>query len=369
MATSGAATSARACSSGSKRQPGHPYHTDTNQDFRLGDLGLYIDANLRPVRWLALRGGVRGDVFTFDVHDNCAVQSIEHPNPNEPLFGQSCYSEQNFGAYRDPDQRASTVSAAYMPRGSILVGPFWGLSATASAGQGVRSIDPIYITQDAKTPFASVSAYEGGLTFSHRLADTVDVAASSVFFDTKVDHDLIFSQTVGRNTLAGPTTRLGSASTLRLTGSFYDLGANLTYVRATFDDTHLLVPYVPDLVFRGDTAIFATLPWRWARWWDKPLFASLAVGVTYVGPRPLPYGERSDTIFTLDASATLRWWIFETGFSAQNLLDAKYRLGEYNYASDFHSQSSPTLVPVREFTAGPPLLFLWSFAIHYGDRR
>jgi hypothetical protein len=346
-----------------------PYSTDTDQDFRLGDLGLYLDANLRPLRWLSLRGGVRADVFTFDVHDNCAVQSIEHPNPNEPLFGQSCFSEQNFGAYREPDQRASTVSAAYMPRGSILLGPWRGFGLTASAGQGVRSIDPIYITQDAKTPFASTTAYESGLTFARRFAETIDLSVSSVFFDTKVDHDLIFSQTVGRNTLAGPTTRLGSASTLRLTGPFYDLGVNLTYVNATFDDTHLLVPYVPDLVFRGDSALFGTLPWRWTRFYDKPVWASLAVGVTYVGPRPLPYGARSDTIFTVDASATLRWWMFETGISAQNLLDTKYRLGEYNYASDFHSQPFPTLVPVRQFTAGPPLTFLWSFAIHYGDRR
>jgi iron complex outermembrane receptor protein len=103
------------------------------------------------------------------------------------------------------------------------------------------------------------------------------------------------------------------------------------------------------------------------------VFASLAAGITYVGPRPLPYGARSDTIFTIDASATLRWWLFETGFSAQNLLDTKYRLGEYNYASYFPlpgtQQPFSTLVPVRHFTAGPPLTFLWSFAIHYGDRR
>ena len=140
-------------------------------------------------------------------------------------------------------------------------------------------------------------------------------------------------------------------------------------MHATFDDTHLLVPYVPDLVFRGDAALFGELPWRWARWLDKPVFASLAAGITYVGPRPLPYGARSDTIFTIDASATLRWWMFETGIAAQNLLDAQYRLGEYNYASDFHSQPFPTLVPVRHFTAGAPLTFLWSLAIHYGDRR
>jgi hypothetical protein len=40
--------------------------------------------------------------------------------------------------------------------------------------------------------------------------------------------------------------------------------------------------------------------------------------------------------------------------SGQNIFDAKYRLGEYNYASDFHSAPEPTLVPQRHFTAGAP---------------
>jgi hypothetical protein len=129
------------------------------------------------------------------------------------------------------------------------------------------------------------------------------------------------------------------------------------------------VPYVPDLVLRGDGALFGDLPWRWARWHDRPVFASLALGVTYVGPRPLPFGERSQSIFTVDAGVSLRWWFIETGIAAQNLLDTKYRLGEYNYASDFHSQTQPTLVPARAFTAGAPLTFMWSLALHYGDRR
>src|SRR5262249_29528379 len=150
------------------------------------------------------------------------------------------------------------------------------------------------------------------------------------------------------------------------TGPFYDLAANLTYVRATFDDTGLLVPYVPDLVLRADTALFGQLPWRWTRWRGKPLFGSLAAGITYVGPRPLPYGTRSDTIFTIDVNASLRWWIFEAQLAITNLANARYRLGEYNYASDFHSQPFPTLVPVRHFSAGTPQTILFSFAIHYG---
>ena len=103
--------------------------------------------------------------------------------------------------------------------------------------------------------------------------------------------------------------------------------------------------------------------------WGKPLFASIAAGLTYVGPRPLPYGERSDTIFTLDASVDFRWWIFETSIAAQNLLDTQYRLGEYNYASDFHCSRSRRWCRCASSAPAPPLTVLWSFAIHYGDRR
>ena len=86
----------------------------------------------------------------------------------------------------------------------------------------------------------------------------------------------------------------------------------------------------------------------------RPLFGALSAGVTYVGRRALPYGERSDTIFTVDASATVFWKIFELGFMATNLFNRQYRLAEFNYASDFHGEAQPTLVPARHFAAGAP---------------
>jgi len=348
---------------------GHPYHTDTNLDSTLGDVGLYADANLRLLRWLSVRGGARGDLFTYNVDDVCAVHSVEHPSQTNPPGDQSCLSQQNFGAYRDPNQQVTTVGSAFMPRASLIVGPFWGMSASVSAGKGVRSIDPSYVTQDARTPFASIKAYEGGLTYEHALASGIELGARSALFETTVDRDLIFSQTVGRNVLGGATRRLGSASSLRVTGPFYDLASNFTYVKATFDDTHLLIPYVPDLVVRGDGALFGNLPWFAERLRGKPLRASLGTGVTYVGPRPLPYGDRSDRIFTLDGSLSMGWSFVDVALSAQNLLDARYRLGEYNYASDFHSQAFPTLVPVRHFSAGPPRTVMLSVTLNYGDIR
>ncbi|MEO7037205.1 MAG: TonB family protein [Polyangiaceae bacterium] len=348
---------------------GHPYHTDIDLDSTLGDLGLYADANLRFTRWLAFRGGVRGDLFTFSVNNNCAVQSVEHPSPSNPPGDQPCLSQQNFGAFREPNQRVTTVSSAYMPRASLIIGPFWGVSGSVSGGKGVRSIDPIYVTQDAKTPFASISAYEGGLSYQHQISDRVELGVRSALFETTVDRDLIFSQTAGRNVLGGATTRVGSANSARLTGPSYDVATNLTYVKATFADTGLLIPYVPDLVVRGDAAVHGELPWWWAHWDGRAVRASVAVGVTYVGPRPLPYGSRSDTIFTIDNNLTLGWSFAELSLSVQNLLDTEYRLGEFNYASDFHSQSFPTLVPVRHFSAGAPRTFLFSLALNYGASK
>ena len=347
----------------------HPYKTETDLSARLGNIGLYADLNLRFAHWLALRGGIRGEVFTYDIDDHCAVQSIDHPSPSRPLYDASCFDQEGVGQHREPNQRASTVAAAYMPRGSLLVGPFYGVGITASAGQGVRSIDPIYVAQDQSAPFVRITSYEGGVTFQKRFKNYIDVAARSVAFYTGVERDLIFSQTVGRNTLAGPTTRVGSASSVRLTGPFFDLAASLTYVRATFVDDGLLIPYVPDLVFRADTAIFGDLPWKRAKIWNKPIHAAVAAGISYVGPRPLPYGERSDRIVTLDTNLSVGWWLFDLGLNVTNLLGNQYQLGAYNYASDFGSGSSPTLVPVRHFTAGAPRTVLFSLAVHYGGDR
>jgi iron complex outermembrane receptor protein len=39
---------------------GEPYATDTNVESTLGDLGLYADTALRPVKWVTVRGGLRG---------------------------------------------------------------------------------------------------------------------------------------------------------------------------------------------------------------------------------------------------------------------------------------------------------------------
>jgi outer membrane receptor protein involved in Fe transport len=60
------------------------------------------------------------------------------------------------------------------------------------------------------------------------------------------------------------------------------------------------------------------------------------------------------------------WSAFTVRLAATNLFNAKYKLGEYNYASDFHSQAAPTLAPERSFTAGAPQIIMLSLAVTLG---
>ncbi len=341
---------------------GHPYATETNLDSDLGDIGLYGDANLAATKWLSLRGGARADLFTYDVQDACAAHDVSHPSAVNPPIDQSCLDQQDFGRPRQPNQRSSTASTALLPRASLVLGPFSHLSFTTSYGQGVRSVDPGYISQDVKTPFASVVAYEGGAAYAGAVKDN-SIVVRSVFFQTHVDKDLVFSETAGRNVLGNGTTRTGWSGSGRVTGSFFDESANVTFVRSSYDDTHLLVAYVPDVVLRSDTALFTELPIRIE---GQRVRGTLGTGLTYVGPRALPFGQRSQDTFTLDASATLTWTHYELGLLATNLTDRRNRLGEYNYASDFHSQAQPTLVPQRHFTAGAPREVFATFAVNFG---
>jgi len=344
-------------------QSNAPYHKDLDLDSRLADIGLYADANLTPWKYLIVRGGVRADLFTYDINNNCAVQSVRRPAAERPPGDASCYDQQDFGKYREPTERNSTTGTAVMPRVSVLLGPWKGATLSAAYGYGVRSIDPQYVTESLKTPFASIQAGEAGAAWSPR-TELVDLTGRAAFFLTRVDKDLLFSEQAGRSILGGSTTRLGGLVAARARGPWFDLSANGTLTQSKFDDTNTLVPYVPDLVLRLDAAIFHDAPWALM---GAPLRGTLGAGITYVGRRALPLGARSDSIFTLDANLEVKWRWLTLGVAATNLLDAQYRLGEYNFASDFQTTGVlPTLVPSRLFSAGAPRSILVSLAVNLG---
>jgi TonB family protein len=339
-----------------------PYRTDVDLGANLGNLAVYGELTLRPVRRVSLKVGARSESFWFDVLDRCAVQSVSRPSASDPPGDDSCLDQQRFGQHREPSQRSSTASSKVMPRATLTFGPVEHFSYSVSYGTGVRSIDPVYVSQDIATPFASIQSADGGVAYARDLG-SVSVAARSIFFLTHVDRDLVFSETEGRSVLANGTTRTGWNGLIRLRGSFFDQNANVSLVKSRFDDTGLLVPYSPDLVVRSDTAFFGDLPIEVG---GSAVRGTFSVGAGYVGHRALPYGQRSDTIFTLDSGASARFRGYELELQVTNLLDSRYRSAELNYVSDFRSQPLPTLVPARHFAAGAPRQVFLSFAVTLG---
>jgi len=355
-----------------------PYKTNADYTSTLGDIGVYVDGNVHILPWLGLRGGVRADTFLFDVLNNCAVTQVGTPNVAVPDIDLSCQSQSPSGVYREPFQRTTAASGAIMPRGTLVVGPFQHFELSASIGNGVRSVDPSDVAQGLATPFVTVESEDLGVSYANDLSDTMSLTAKSVFFNTHVDQDLIFDPTAGRSTLSSGSTRTGWSGSMRLLGSFLDIAANATVVKAVFDSSGLcapycglLVPYVPDLVLRGDAAFFHALPWKLA---ELPIKGIIGYGVSYVGRRPLPYGDVSDITFVSDASVGLGWSVFNLRLSGQNLFNSQYKLGEYNYASSFCAPGSgcpgrpaePTLAPERSFTAGAPRQIMLSLSATLG---
>lgn len=342
-----------------------PYARDYDLDSKLTDIGAYADLNLSLAPWLTVRGGVRGEVLTYDVLDLCAQKTVRRPSAEDPPGDASCLSQRDLGLYRDPTERNSASGGAFMPRGTLLVGPFAGLTLSAAAGNGVRSIDPQFISENLKTPFASIFAWEGGANWQGR-SETVDANVRAVIFGTRVDKDLIFNAQEGRGVIGGSTSRLGGLLAARVRGEFFDVSGNVTYVQSKFDDTNLLVPYVPDFVGRLDAGLFHALP-KWQPL-GSPIKGRAGLGVTYVGRRALPFGQRSDVIFVIDLSAEVAWKLLSLGFSATNLLDTRYKQVELNYASDFHTGGSlPSLVPALHFAAGAPRAVMITLGVHLGD--
>jgi len=324
-----------------------PYRKELDLASQVSNVGLYVDGELSPFGWLTLRGGARADLFHYQVENRCAL-TTQTSFGGDPLDTE-CFASDRLG-YRSPDQTTTTAASLIQPRATLLAGPFWGVQLSASYGRGARSIDPQYINQDLATPFAVADAFEVGAAFTRSL-DVADVTLRTVLFRTHVDKDLFFNETEGRNTLANGTTRSGWSGSARATGTFWDVAGNLTLVSASFDDTGLSVPYTPGVVARADGVLFGDLPLSLDR---VALTGSLGVGASFIGQRPLPYDERSNRTFLVDAGASLGWRALSLGLIATNLLDRRYWLGEYNYVSDFRGQPYPTRVAARHGSAGEP---------------
>ncbi|HEX2877650.1 MAG TPA: TonB-dependent receptor [Polyangiaceae bacterium] len=308
-------------------------HPGVRAKVRASDVAGYIDASLRPMRRVTLRGGLRADGLSYLTEDR---------------GGKSA------------GQTRSALGAQLSKRGTldVIVAP--GLNAVASYGEGFRSPQARSLGDGETTPFTRVVSYEAGLRFR----DASRFQASLAAYHTRLSDDLVFDHATARNELVPATSRTGmSASVVAQPSRWLVSSTSVTYTRAVFTDgdaqyvAGALLPYVPQVVARSELALTPSL----GKLFQREVQTHVGWGFTYLARRPLPYAEMGHDVFLTDARASVRVGPVETGLEAFNLFNANWYDGEFVYASAFSGAAS--LVPVRHVTVGPPRSLFWTLAI------
>ena len=326
-----------------------PYSIVFDREFDILNLAGWMRTELRPLSWLAVRGGVRLETFSFGVNDL-----------NLPPADRE--------GERVDNQTTGSFGFALNPRVTLELRPFSGLSLLGSYGQGTRSTDAAALSDDETAPFATAQEAEAG--FRYALSDPegknrLRIQGAYVF--AAIDRDLVFEPAAGRNVLVGSSTRHAflAAVQARFQG-WLDALVNVGYTNATLDDTGEQIPYIPEVVVRADVAAHAPL-FSWTVG-GRAVEGQLGLGLTYVPGRPLPFQAFGDAFVLLSASAQVRVSHFAVGIEGRNLLDREYRQAEFNYASNFRGPTIPgSRTPERHFVAGEPLFVGASVTVFVED--
>ncbi|HSN98188.1 MAG TPA: TonB-dependent receptor, partial [Candidatus Nanopelagicales bacterium] len=310
-----------------------PTETLVDARVRATNVAGWLDAAIRPLPRLLLRGGLRADGLHFATID------------------------EREGA--DQARSAQGLHLGGKGTADITIAP--GLHAVASFGQGFRSPQARSLGDGERTPFTRVLSGEAGLRYG---GDAI--RASAAVFHTRLSDDLVFDERIGRNEPSPATARTGVAldfvanPTPWLTSSL-----GMTYTRAVFSESGErygegdLLPYVPQVVVRADLALTPRL----ATIAGHGLMGRVGGGATLLHRRPLPFGEVGHDALVADVGAALRWRWVELAVDTYNLLDARWFDSEFVYASSFDPGSAPERLPARHVTVGPPRIVMFSLSL------
>jgi outer membrane receptor protein involved in Fe transport len=270
-----------------------------------------------------------------------------------------------------PGYRRSAQGLAAGPRASLEYKALPWLSLLAAYGEGYRSPQARLLADGETAPFTKVHSGDAGLRF--HFGDPLEMAVSGYW--TRLSDDIAFDASEGALTRIGPTERLG--------GTFYALSRPadwmLTSLSVTYVHAVLLapppasaaepnppyvpgqaVPYVPPVVVRVDSTARRELLRDLA---GHPLQGRIGVGLSFLGGRPLPYGQTAVPVGLIDASLGLGWGIFQLGVEGYNLLNQNYAASEYSFVSNWSPASPPSRLPARHIAAGSPLTILGTLGV------
>jgi outer membrane receptor protein involved in Fe transport len=308
-----------------------PTGTTSDSDVLEASYAPFVKAEVQPISWVRLVGGLRSETFMFDVRNRCAT----------------C-AEQPAGR---------TSSGIVLPKMNLILGPWAGTEFFANYGEGFHSNDARSAVAMGSSPLARAKNYEVGVRSKPWGPEGVELIATLWQLDLK--SELVFVGDEGTTEIRGATRRQGMEVAARgqIWGPLYFNGS-VTWTKAEFRNGDA-IPLAPEVTAYGAALLR----------WPKNLTSQLQA--TYLGVRPLieDRSVNAPSWITFDLSeryqlpVKLSYGRLEAFFFIRNLFNTQWEQAIFAFESQLRNETGP--VSDIHIVPGNPRTFLGGVAWHF----
>ncbi len=308
-----------------------PLGTTVDSTISEASYAPFLKLELQPTPWLRLSGGVRTEVFTFDVRNRCAG-CAEQPAGN-------------------------TSSGLVLPKMNVILGPWFGTEFFANYGEGYHSNDARSAVAQVASPLAKARNYEVGVRSKPWGPEGVELVATLWALDLK--QELVFVGDEGTTEIRGASRRRGMEVAARgqVWGPLYFNGS-VTWTKAEFTNGNA-IPLAPEVTAYGALLLR----------WPEGLISQLQA--TYLGVRPLveDRSAKAPPWTTLDLSERYQLPVklphgrLEAFLFVQNLLNTKWEQATFYFDSRLRNEAAA--VADTHFVPGNPRFVMAGLAWYF----
>jgi len=309
----------------------NPLSPTTDSDVLEASYAPFLKTEFQPTQWMRVSGGVRSEVFTFDVRNRCPT-CIDQPE-------------------------GRTTSSIVLPKANLILGPWLRTEWFANYGEGYHSNDARSAVAPGSAPLARAKTYEVGARSKPWGPDGLELIATLWAID--LQSELVFVGDDGTTEIRGPTRRRGVEVAARgqVIGPLY-VNGSVTWAKAEFKNGDA-IPNAPQLTAYGAAIL------------RYPEDLTTQLQATYLGVRPLTEDRSFKSPSWVDVDLSSRYKLpikldhgrLEAFFFIQNLLNTKWEQATFAFESRLRNEAAG--VTDIHFVPGNPRFFMGGLAWYF----
>ncbi|WP_455243489.1 TonB-dependent receptor, partial [Petrachloros mirabilis] len=309
----------------------NPLGTTIDTDILQASYSPFFKVELHATSWMRFSGGIRSELFTFDVRNRC-----------EPCADQPA---------------GRTTSALILPKANLILGPWASTEFFLNYGEGFHSNDARSAVAQAASPLARSKSYEFGVRSKPWGPGGLELVATA--WQVDLQNELVFVGDEGTTEIRGASRRQGIEFAVR--GRIWgplSMNGSVTYTKAEFRDGGA-IPLAPEVTAYGALLLK----------WPKGLTSQLQA--TYLGVRPLSEDRSIKAPSWVDVDLSERYQLpvklpygrLEAFLFVQNLLDTKWEQATFFFRSQLRNETLP--VADIHFVPGNPRMVMGGLAWYF----